>query len=322
MENTEAVNELQETEVTPEAPAVQATAPENSGEAPVATPEEKYVPNYKIKAYDNEYEIPEMFRGVMTKENEKEVRAYFEKAYALDDMKPKYQKVQENYKTTSTELTGLKKSIDFLGKFIDEKDFDNFFSRIGIDERDIQEWVRQKLELRSLPPEQQRLYNERVRLRQENLFAQTEREKLESEYHGKLEAAQAQLDEVRYAQLDDALKKPEISQYIEAFDSQNGKNAFKQEVINHAAYVYKEKGIDMTAEQAVQSLLKYSMIGAAKPQATPPQQAVAQPSAKPTIPNVQGRPSSPVGKAVKTLDDLKKLKKDSMNQAREDYLNS
>jgi septal ring-binding cell division protein DamX len=53
---------------------------QSASEAVEAPETPAYTPNYKIKAYDSEYEIPENFRGYINKDNEKNFREVFEKA--------------------------------------------------------------------------------------------------------------------------------------------------------------------------------------------------------------------------------------------------
>lgn len=295
-----------------------AAAPEETAKeaAPV---EPAYVPNYKIKSYDSEYEIPETFRGLMTKENEKAFREVFEKAYGLDNMKPKYQKAQESLKATSAELTNLKKSIDYLGQFIDSRDFDNFFSRIGVRESDVMDWVRQKLELRQMSPEQQRVYQERVALNQQNFAARAEMDRLRAESETKIQAYQEEMDKIRMSQLDGELSKPDVAAIANAYDAKNGAGAFRSEVIERAAYAYQTKGIDMSAQQAVENMMKFFTLNAGSVPQVPVQTPVAQPSNKPTIPNVSGKSSSPVSKSVKSLDDLKKLRKEAIGSMASEY---
>ena len=305
------------------ADAVEKTAAKEATEvssAETAAPAEPpYVPNYKIKSYDSEYEIPETFRGLMTKENEKAFREVFEKAYGLDNMKPKYQKAQESFKATSAELTNLKKSIDYLGQFIDSRDFDNFFSRIGVRESDVMDWVRQKLELRQMSPEQQRIYQERVALNQQNFAARAEMDRLKAESETKIQAYQEEMDKIRMSQLDSELSKAEVASIANAYDAKHGAGAFRNEVIERASYTFQTKGVDMSAQQAVENMMKFFTLNAGSVPQAQVQTQVATPSNKPTIPNVSGKSSSPVSKSVKSLDDLKKLRKESITSLASEY---
>lgn len=269
-----------------------------------------YKPNFKVKAYDNEYEIPEKFRSYINKENEKEFKDVFEKAFALDEMKGKYHKTRESYQETQKVNGQLINRFNQLGKFVDNKDYDSFFKEAGIPDVELQRWMLQKLQMKDLPPEQQQVYNNQQELRQKAYQLEMENQRLQSEYGQMQTAQQQQMLSQRVNELDKAISAPEVSAVAKSFDSRLGQpGAFKNEVINRAAFVYQTQGKDLSVEEAVKEVLK---IVAWNTQGNPgdnvvTQQSVQQPS-KPTLPNVAGKATSPAAQKVKSIDDLRKIR--------------
>lgn len=291
--------------VTPETPAVESQT-SAAPEAPA------WAPNYKIKAYDNEYEIPEKFRSFINQENEKDFREVFEKSYALETIKEKNARIRqmnETYeKKIKDEYEPLDKSVAKLGKYLEKGDYDSFFGTLNISEDKLQMWMLQKLQTKSLPPEQQEIYN-RHSANQKQLYsiedqAEAYRTELES-----LKAERYQAEVARTTmELESAISRPDVSKIAQQFDSRVGQpGSFKNEVIKRGVLAQQILKQNISVDQAVQEVI--NLIGpSAAPQTQATNSQVIQPQAvKPTLPNLAGKATSPAAQKITSLDDLKKF---------------
>lgn len=321
-ENTGVVNEAgtesQATEVTQSAEATSNAAVETKsqeGAAPEGqlTPEApKYNPNFKVKVYDKEYEIPEKFRSLIADEaSEKEVKEIFNKAYGLDGMKPKYQKLQETYKAVETEFGGLKQEIGKLSKYVQNGDYDSFFNSLQIPEEALKEWMIQKLQRNQLPPDQRAVYDRQQALLHEKYKLEEENQKFKSEFEMKqAEAEQIQLDTLDKS-INEQISRPEIESIAKSFDDRLGKpGAFREEVINRGSLIFQRTGQNPSVEQVVSevvSILGGASVPVQKAQEPVRGQATLEAQKKaPVIPSVGGGSSSPMKKKITSVDDIKK----------------
>lgn len=289
------------------------------GAAPAA-----YTPNFKYKVLKEEREIPEWARGIVKSADvEKQVRDLFERADGLESVKQHRDVlVQENQVFREQVLPFYQEAQQALN-FARQGDLDSFFNTVGIPEVAILKYALHRLQLRD-KPEALAAHNEMVGLRQQNLTLQQQ-----------VELAQQQARQVATAQketeLQTTLGRPEILSAVQAFDARMGKpGAFRAEVIRRAQMMHAATGQDPTAEQAVGEMLR--LIGwnggetPAAQAAQPPAQngavnagAVAGGTAqapgagaKPTLPNIRGRGTSPAKSVPKSVDELRKLAREKM----------
>ena len=300
-ENNEVVQ--QEVSSTPEVAV--SSAPEAASAAPAA---EAWSPNYKVKAYDNEYEIPENFRSYINQENEKNFKEVFERSFAFDTIKQKYKDAQTKYQDVNGKYDTISKNLDKLSKYVQGGDFDSFFGSINIPEADIQKWIYNKLQIQSLPQDQQQLYNKNSEYQKQLSSMQEQYEEMQSKL-GEFESyKQEQAIQQRHSELDSAIVNSEYKSLAESYDARVGQpGAFKNEVILRAAAVANATGKDLSVQEAVQEFAK---LVAWNNQNGVQAGGVAQKgNSRPTIPSVSGKASSPVAPQVKTIEDLKKLAK-------------
>lgn len=311
--------------VTPSTPAVDTPPPATTIDPPAsnsgtpaagttpATPDlEAWKPNFKYKVMDKEMEYDDFIKPVLTKENEAKVRELYEKAMGLDFAKPKHvelqKKVQEHYAPLEKKYNDFTQTISVLDKMVAKDDYDNFFKELNIPEQKIMEWAVKKAQLMQLTPEQQAQYNNEVsgrqrlyKLEQENLAFQNQFQGLELQ--------------TREYQLSNELLKPEVASVVQAFEAVQGAGSFRNEVIKRGQYYAHVQGKDIPVEQAVSEVLgilgkayitpnNASAVSTSQPASQTPQNKPA------VIPNVQSQGTSPVKKAVKSLDDLKKLSRE------------
>ena len=300
-ENNEVVQ--QEVSSTPEVAV--SSAPEAASAAPAA---EAWSPNYKVKAYDNEYEIPENFRSYINQENEKNFKEVFERSFAFDTIKQKYKDAQTKYQDVNGKYDTISKNLDKLSKYVQGGDFDSFFGSINIPEADIQKWIYNKLQIQSLPQDQQQLYTKNSEYQKQLSSMQEQYEEMQSKL-GEFESyKQEQAIQQRHSELDSAIVNSEYKSLAESYDARVGQpGAFKNEVILRAAAVANATGKDLSVQEAVQEFAK---LVAWNNQNGVQAGGVAQKgNSRPTIPSVSGKASSPVAPQVKSIEDLKKLAK-------------
>jgi len=309
-EVTQEVNEsvAVESSPAPESPASPAPAAVSASETPAA-----WTPNYKVKAYDNEYDIPEDFRSYINQENEKKFKEVFERSFAFDTIKQKYKDAHSKYQDVSGKYDNISKNLDKLSKYVEAGDFDSFFNSIKIPEQSIQQWIYNKLQIQSLPQDQQQLYTKNSEYQRQLSSMQEQYEEMQSKLQEFESYKQQQAVQQRMSELDSAIGSAEFKSLAESYDARVGQpGAFRNEVILRAAAVAQSTGKELSVQEAVQDFAK---LVAWNQQNGAQAAGVAQKGqGRPTIPSVSGKASSPVAPQVKTLDDLKKLAKEAVSQ--------
>lgn len=300
MEDFETAPEVSSSEV--ESPAVE-SAPESSAPAAEAP---AWTPNYKVKAYDSEYEIPENFRSYINQENEKNFKEVFERSFAFDTIKQKYKDAHTKYQDVNGKYDTVSKNLDRLSKYVENGDFDSFFSSIKIPEQAIQSWIYNKLQLQDLPQEQRQLYTKNSEYQRELLSMQEQYEEMQAKVQQFESYQQQQALQQRVSELDSVVNSPDYSQLAQSYDARVGQpGAFKNEVILRAAAVANATGKDLSPAEAVQEFAK--LVAWNNQNGAPA--ATSKAAGRPTIPSVSGKASSPVAPQVKSIEDLKKLAK-------------
>jgi hypothetical protein len=272
-----------------------------------------FMADFKFKAGGKEFEIPEKFRALITDEaSQKEVVEIMEKAYGLDDLKPRHLKQKEQLEYLSKEVIPQyqkqDKLINELAKLHDTGDFESFFERLGTDEKKLQEWMYNKL---TLTPDQKALHNEKRELQKQLYERETENQALsQTAEAAKREIQQAQEQKTLEA-LDFTVKNSEHKDVAISFDEMNGEGSFKNKVIQYAAFVEQTEGKVLTPQEAVAGFTKFANI---TPAMAKPVQSGSQaaPKEKPTLPVTTAKAYSPTGKQVTSIKELRA----KANQAR------
>lgn len=275
-----------------------------SKEAAMPSP---YQPNYKIKAWGKEYEIDDWARPyIKDQDTEKKAKEFFEKAYGLDEIKPRYQSLKEQHEFLSEEANQLKYAVETVGQYAREKKFDKFFDTLNIPKRDILEYALELVGRENMTPEQKIQWE-----KSQQSDAQAEYVRQQSE---QLRQSQLQFEVQRRSfELDNALRNQDVLPVMDAFNQAAGdSNAFRNYVIKIGLSA-SAQGHDMPVAEAVEEAMK--TLRFANPSlGSRPQSNVVAPNSKPVIPNIQGRGTSPVKKAPRSLQDLKDRAKE-LNQS-------
>lgn len=276
-----------------------------------------YTPNYKVKAYDTEYEIPEAYRSFINEKNEKEFRQLFSKAYGLEVMQSKNIKLREENdgykKEISEKYLPLARGIALADKYLAAKDYDSLFGLLKIEEPDLQSWMLTKLQIKGLPPEQQELYTKNSTTQKQLYELEQANEQFRQELEGLREHRTQEVVQKRAEELDTILNRSDIKSIVDRYDtSKNQAGSFKDQVIQRAQFIFQTKGEDLSAEQAVEDFMKLIMLDAPKAN---PNNTVIPPKTghkAPTLPNVAGQTNSPAAQKVTSMADLQKLKKQAI----------
>jgi hypothetical protein len=282
--------------------AVQAGA--QNAQAPIVP---AYTPNFKFKAYEKEYEVDPLFHSLFKDtETEEKIKKLHSKAYAMEGMQEKLGMTRKEYEGYKNQVTPQLKAFEYFDKIVKAKDWDTFFTKLGVPQEEIFGWVEKQLNLAQAPADQRAEYQRNLEMRQQAYIQEEQMRTLTENYN-------QQATQARMMQLDGLLSRPEVTNYAANWDRVSGNiGAFRQLVIDEAAAAYYATGHDWTAEQAVQHVINKfgKVVSAGGPQAAQAmaqgqqQMAQAQP---PVIPHVAGRGTSPVKKVPKSLDDLKKM---------------
>ena len=262
-----------------------------------------FTPNFKFKVMDKEHEIPEFLRGVVKDaDTQKKLIELHEKAYGLDAVKSKYQTTKQQFDSMSKEKQSLDAEIQTLGTYLKKNDLDSFFKALNITEEQVLQYALDRVNYRELPIEQ-RMQRDMQTQERQRLY-QLEQQNQQLEQRWATESVQA-----RTFQLDSTLARQDIKSVAEAFDAKVGKpGAFKAEVIKRGQYANYTTGADISVDQAVSEVMGlYAPLVQTATPAAPAQAATAQAGATqalPVIPNVSGRGTSPVRKAVKSIADI------------------
>jgi len=264
----------------------------------------QYEPNYKFNVKDQEMEFDEWSRGLIKdKDTEEKFRDVFTKAYALDGIKESREKLQGEYESVHSHYKEINDSINILRDHVGNRDFDSFLKALNIPKEWVQQWMYQDLQRGQLPAEQQAQYDQGLQARREAAELRRTNEQLTAQQ----EQMQRQAVE---AELQAELQAPEVNQFMRDFDARKGQvGAFRETLRAYAIGQYHATGRDLTAKEAIGELMSFAsnQVGAQTPQA---QSQVVAPQQKPVIPNIQGRNSSPVKKAVRSIEELKAYAKE------------
>lgn len=284
-----------------------------------ATTPPAYAPNFKYKYLSLkdgkeeqvEAELDDLFKPlVKDAETEKKIRELHERAYGIDYVKGERGRLKEEHTALVQKYEGINQSLAMAGQFVQLGDFDSFFEMLKIPSNKVLEWAIAHAQ-RSKDPNAQAAYNQQRQTQLQMLQLQQQNQSLQT-------VASSAAVTQRTMELDQVLTRPELGEKVAAFDRVMGRaGAFKSEVIRRGQYHAAVNQQDATAEQVVAEVLQ--MYGnlltapASQPVITPTgQPAAAAPTreAKPVIPNVPGKGTSPVKKGPKSVDDLRKMAAD------------
>jgi hypothetical protein len=306
-----------------EEPSVEASSGEEAGEgaeegaAAAAQAQEQYTPNFKfrVRGLDeeedddgDELEFDEFLRGVVTnKETEEKLRDLYTRAYGLDAIKPRHQKLQERYQAVTKDYGKLDGTIRDILRLRDEGDYGAFLQKVGIPTTKLAEWLVSEIQAQQLPPEERRIHEERARLARENRELRSGREQA-SEHDLSLAS------QIYHEELQEEMREEDVRPLIRAYDKRMGeRGAFEEFVLDYGSRYYQRHGKNIRPAKAVRECLRILGLDTQAPSQGAQPSGSAQPKPVVTAPKVAVIPNTgpsasgtPV-KKPKSIADLKKL---------------
>lgn len=296
------------------------------------TEEPAFKPNLVFKAgiYNKEtkdleqkdYTIDPKFASIMKDpESEKLVRELHEKAYGLDSVKERYTETRGQLQQVSQvarELQGgiadLRKTYQSAVQTQNWHKLDKFFATLQIPQENILKYAMAKVQLNEMDPVQRNAIVGQ-------LEAENRAEALAQQQSQTQQGTQTQAQQLRQLQIEVVMNKPEVSALAKAFDDRAGKPGAFLDAVRREGSLAWHSGQDIPPHQAVERVIEnYGLKnGVSQPAAQTPQTTVPAPGktalvqrTTQTIPNVQGRSTSPIKTPKpKSVDDLIKYRKEN-----------
>lgn len=307
----EQTTEQTTTNQSPEASAPAQTTATETTEAPVTggstsesvqTEAPAWQPNFKYTVKGVEKEIDPMFRDIIKDaQSEEKVKRMFEQVDGVDLLKQKYGETESKYKDIETKWNEQTQKLQYAAQLW-EQDKDQFFEYMGMDPQDIYKWVAEKLRLEQAPESEKELYNSNKEARRLAM----EREHQLQFYQQK--AAQEAM-QAKSFQLQQELTKAEIAPVKNQYDNIYGAGAFETAVKQLGKVTWDTQGVDLSATEAVTQVAGYfkTLVEKLSPAAPAAANSSVSKTEPPVIPTIKAGASSPANRAVRSLDDLKKL---------------
>lgn len=261
-----------------------------------------WVPNYKYKVGEKEMEFDDYIRPIVNKDNEAKVRDLYTRAMGLDSVKQRLHDTSRDLKTFKSENETRTKYLNQLSGFINNKDLGSFFKNTQIPEEMVYNWVLEQIKYKELDPQHKSAYDDRNKYRTQAMEQEQRLQDLEQRY------SQTTLQQ-RHAELDQALQRSEVSQIGRAYDERVGRpGAFRNKVIETGAFRSQQLGQEISVDDAVGEMVREygAFITTNAPAGQIPTQVMGS-NRPPVIPVVGGGNTSPIERAPKSLDDLRKL---------------
>lgn len=276
-------------------------------------PPKPFAPREKFKAWREEHEVPKWMRDLV-KDPDTETKAIqlLEKATGLDIMKPKFEETKTELATVRGQHSAIQGQIQDLRSTFQRGDIDLWLQKLSIPAERMLQWALDKVQYSQLPPDQQRILDERTE-------AQRRAYQLEQQQGYYQQQALETQRQTKATVLESGLTRPDVQTFVDAFDAKAGQpGAFRKEVIAHGqtTYALSNGQTDLTPEQAIEAVMsKYKTFFPAPSAQAQPGQAPGNPAQRvvlpaqgaPTIPNVQGKSTSPLKSQPRSIDDLRKL---------------
>lgn len=320
----------EQTTETPETPATETPAGDTAtpetpaevtegGEAPVvAAPAYTVNPSFKVKHLEKKFDdwiIP----SIKDAETEKKVRELYEKAHGLEFVKQDregYQAENRQLKqTVQQEFLPMKQQVEKVVHFREQKDYDAVFDLVGLDKREVIMWAAKAV-----------TQDQSARAAQETA-ARTGIQAFDARFQAQDYQSQAQIQMAQYQdkEFDWISQRPEVSTVIQQFDGQRGIGSFKNEVIARGQYHWHTKGQNISVQQAVDEVLSLVRWGQPAPaqdqgQGQPAQPVVATPqapAAKPVIPVIQGKGTSPAKRVYDSMAKIEERRKELQRESQD-----
>ncbi len=317
--NETAVTDAVTTDLTPAAGAptpevessgVELTASDSETDEKVTPAGPAYVPDYKLRVYEQDAVLEDPFLKALIKDadSEKKVKEIAQKYMGFDTIKEKHEKAKGEHQTYQQQTQPILNVYNEYSKFAKAGDLDSIFQLLKIPEQAIFQYAVAKAEEAQLDPTQRYQIQQQRQIARDKMQLDEQNQSLQSQMS-------TQLSQHRNQELNWVMARPEVHSVAQVYDAKVGPGSFRQLVIDkglahHAATRGQE---DLSAEQAAMEVLKYigafvtpTSSGMPQPGQAPNVALIQQNGAPPIIPNVSGRGTSPVSKKILSLNGLRK----------------
>lgn len=281
---------------------------------------EKYTPNLKYKAALQEKEIEEFWHPLLKdEESEKKIKDVLQKLDGFDHVKASREKLESQYQSLNQDYQNQAEIVNRVETAISRGDLNSVFRQLGVRKEDIFRWTQEQLQVMEMPAEDRARYEELQELREQQ-------NQMQEQMLYQQRAYENQVVQARTMQLENVLSRPDVSETAQRWDELQGQpGAFRDLVIQEAQNAYYQTKTDLSAEQATQLVMQkfgkvFALGGGVQEMAPQMPSALSQtpsvqaPQARPVIPNVRGKGASPIKKAPRSLDDLKRMAKEAQAQ--------
>jgi len=281
------------------------TLGDTGSEGVSATP--AYSPNYQFKVYDKTHEFPEWVRSAITdKTREEEVRDVFSRAYGLDGVKSKFERLKSEYDGLVPYREKYDSASQQIQKLVTlrQHDFHGFVGALGLSDDQLIDYLTERAKLKH-DPDFASDFNRNLDVRRQMLQAQETGTQTSSQLDALTEHNQQLQRQMHEFQLNTVYSRPDVKSFETQFDARMGEGSFRKAVRDHGSYVFHQTKQNLPPQAAIEEIIqKYRpLFGNAPEQFGAP--AVTQTA--PTIPNVgSGKSISPTKARFKSIDDIKK----------------
>jgi len=265
----------------------------------------EYSPNYKFKVMDAEHEFDEWVRqSIKDVGTEKKARELYEKAYGLDHLKPKHEKLKADHSNLNDTWTNVKTDLEKVGHFLKEKDLGAFFNSFQLTDEDVLKYALDRVSYYELPPEKRQQLDMQ---NQKNLELYSLRQKVAQLEGWRNQTSTNQLDQ----QLTQVTNSPNYTSIAQQFEARVGQpGAFKKAVAQHALMQFQMTGKDLEPHEAVDSFIKIFGMAQTSSQGNGQQMTGKSPvhtsERAATFPKISGNGTSVVKKKYTSIDAIKK----------------
>lgn len=287
-------------------------------------PAPEFAPNYKYKVRDEEHEIEEWARPLITNEEmQKKFQDLYTRGHGLelakterDDFKSKYTNLENSLQIVNGYVQSHRNNPG--DATVGHESARQFIDSLGLPKQMFLQYAVEELKYSQLPPEQRQAIDQQRQQQYDYQQTQSQNQQLADQN------LQMQINH-RNQMLDYTLADPSINPVVADYEARVGKpGAFRELVVQRGIYHDQINKQDVTPQVAVQEVMQMLGLSAqqqGQPGTANPTQTVqpgtvpVQQQQKPVIPNIQGQPTaSPTKAVVNNLDDIRRLAKEAAAQ--------
>jgi hypothetical protein len=296
--NTETTESTQTTEISAPAQSTEAPVQQDlgGGDQPVAAEAPAWTPTLKYKFNGMEKDFDPIFKDIVKdQDTEKKIRDLLERNEAFDMHKQKSMELEQKFKKIEPEYQKIVSNLQHATKLW-ETDKGSFFEYMGIPKEDLFKYVAEELQREELPQQHRSVYDNERNLKLKAM----EQERQLQEYQAR---AFDESVKAKSFQLEQELGKADVQRYSQAYDDLYGSGSFRSEIIKLGQTEAALNGKDLSVAEAVDMIVSkvkpiVERFGGNQ---------ISNQQNQPVISTIKAGASSPAKRAVRSLDDLKKL---------------